>query len=362
MLVLAMVTVTVTVTVTGMAMAMIAGMIRMGPTQAPVLRSLVYRLEFHPEGIDMNLDMARIVVMVMAVFVFVGQTLAVETTHPMSVFTGSWVGTSKHGTRFEVRVDSVGEDGLVRGARCDMRKSWIDTVMPLAAMNAVARDVYGRKTIVMKVTEAQVKLRVVGDAGETRLQLVDENTLAYTLTPSAPARKRGVRGRDFRMERASELPCLDRYSVRPITAPAPSGGDALPIIGYWSFPLPTRKFIELAISGISPAGIVEGRFCVKVRSTGDIQIVDLELTALPRYRATYDDAAQSITFERNRIERGGKRRRDRWVMALTDDGQLTMEITNRFASARAKTWTATLERGADPQGCLLQTTQRPSLG
>ena len=276
----------------------------------------------------------------------------------MDVFVGGWAGVNKHGTRFEVRVDSISDDGKVRGARCGMRKSWIDTIFSLEATNAVARDVNGKKAIVMQLTDAHVKLRVVGNAAQITLEMVDERNLTYTVIPSRKAQKKGTRTTTARMKRASRLPCLDRYSAEPIPRPAPSGGDALPIIGHWSDPSRKGKVLETAIERISPAGIVEGWFCIKMRETGDIQIVDLEPTAKPRYRARYDAASQSITFERNRIEKGGKRRRDRWVMTLTDDGKLNWAITNRYKSRKAKTTKGTFERGADPEGCLVHTMLR----
>ena len=276
----------------------------------------------------------------------------------MEGFVGDWAGTSRKGTSYELRIESIGEKRRVRGARCDMRKSWIDTVMPLEAMNAFAVEIDGRRTIIMKPTEAQVRLGVLGNAGRATAEWVGGERLLYTITPSEKARRKGTREAKFHMRRTERLECLGRYSAEPIARRAPDAGAKPAIMGDWSYTSASGKIAEATFESVDEAGVVGGRFCIRMIKTGDIQIVDLEPGAAPRYRAHYDPGERAVTFERNRIERSGKRRRDRWVMTLADDGTLGVAVTNRAESAQARTWTVTMARGAHPQGCLVHTRAR----
>ena len=295
---------------------------------------------------------------------------------------GAWAGVTPGGTPIEFRVDAIRSGGRVAGARCEMRLSWIDTVTPLPGVGALAvRMSNGSLAIQMSLTEAHVRLGVVGNAASLRLDLVDAHTLDYTAIPSASAHAAGLPPARARLRRVQRLPCLDRYSAVPgrVAPPAVSvpilgfwtsstsqgsysavpgrvapPAVSVPILGFWTSSTSQGKVVEVALESISPRGIIAGRFCIKIRKTQDIQLIDLDPLAGPRYLARYDADDRSLVFERNTIESDGNRRRDRFVMTLSGDGGLGVAVAQRYASSRAKTMKITLRRGADPHGCLLQ--------
>ena len=293
----------------------------------------------------MSTGMGRMVAAVVACAVLAAQSLSAVAQERAALsardLLGTWAGATPGGTPIELRVDTIGAGGRVAGALCVMRLSWIDAVTPLAGVGAVAvRTGHARFAIGMQFTETHVRLGVVANPASLRVDLLDAHTLDYMATPGDSAQAAGTLTGRARLRRVQRLPCLDRYSAVPRRLAVP--GASVPILGFWTYPSPTGKLVEAAIESISPQGIVAGRFCIKMRKTQDIQLIDLDPLVAPRYLARYDTGNRSIVFERNRIESDGNRRRDRFVMTLSAEGGLDLAITQRYASPGAQTRQATL--------------------
>ena len=214
---------------------------------------------------------------------------------------GSWAGKSEeHGVEIEFRVDAVGRDGTTTGARCIRWPAWMDTIITLKGMNAVARPTDdGRFAIDMALGAEHVQNGIVGDETTIRLKLVAPDRLDYTAVPNAAGRARGAHEGGATLSRTETVPCLDRWSAAPRGLVAPSTPE-VPVVGVWTSGWSrgtggAGKMLELAIESIDePSGVTRGRYCVFLANTQDIKLVDL--SAFEPLPAIYDANARTVTL------------------------------------------------------------------
>ena len=258
---------------------------------------------------------------------------------------GSWRADLKdryQETVQEARIDHVDRDGNARGIGCETMRSGLvrgavlDGNTRWGPVGGHLEAAFGksRMTLIPKSDGTLLlveKLYLKGGGRRT--------TIHTTLRPGHP------------------MHCVKRFRTEPVPVRVERKSDDPALVGTWTGRWPSGDVFELAIETLDRESTPRGRWCWMVRHTDGaavITLLDLHPDT-PRVETSWAPADGRLTVERQATTRQTHRQE----LFATGPDEVRMEVTENAGIREEETYSLTLRRGTDPQGCLVRTTPRP---
>ena len=265
-------------------------------------------------------------------------TFAKQSDGEGSFFIGDWAGKNRFRTRIEIRIEEIEENGSVSGAAC-----WWDRsgVIFGQRLDEVGRLSSAGVSIKFEIGKGSFHIRRVGERKgemwETRMR--SDGTLTRPLRT--------------RLSRTTKPGCAQRYAREALPLGPTTEREGVPVNGNWTGRWEDGTVAELRVTNAGTRNEVQGRYCTKGK-TGEIAIYDLDRKGA--LKARYEPSNSTVTFE----QQLGRKQNNRFRFEPTgsDSGQLV--VNKRKKRTTLETRTMRMNRGVNPDGCLVQT--HPSEG